>query len=323
MNIAAYVTNIASVFATGSATEHSYRPALQSLFASIAPDLAVINEPARIACGAPDFVLQRRHIPVGHVEAKDLPVNLAKLSDSNKEQQQRYRKALPNLIYTNGIDFVFFKDGESTGTVSVATFAGGKVKPIPANFEVLSARLRDFATQTPITITSAQKLAEMMAGKAALIKDIMGKALDRSVEGELHNQFKAFQDFLIADITPADFADVYAETIAYGLFAARLHDDTPQTFSRSEALDLLPKTNPFLRNLFTYVAGPNLDDRIAWVVDELCEIFRATDLHALLKDFGKFTAQTDPFIHFYEHSWGPIILPSARRAASGTRRNRS
>ena len=75
-----------------------------------------------------------------------------------------------------------------------------------------------------------------------------------------------------------EFADIYAETIAYGLFAARLHDDTPDTFTRAEALDLLPKSNPFLRELFIYIAGPNLDERLRRVIDELCHVFCATDM---------------------------------------------
>src|SRR5699024_7433265 len=89
-------------------------------------------------------------------------------------------------------------------------------------------------------------------------------------------------------------------TIAYGMFAARLHDPSLKTFSRHEAAALIPKTNPFLRKLFQYIAGYDLDDRIVWVVDALADIFRATDVSALLKDFGKNTQQNDPIIHFYE-----------------------
>jgi predicted helicase len=144
----------------------------------------------------------------------------------------------------------------------------------------------------------------MMAGKAAIIKDIMGRALAADVAGDritdLRGQYEAFKANLIHDISVADFADIYAETIAYGLFAARLHDTTLDTFSRAEALELLPKSNPFLRSLFGYIAGYDLDDRIRWVIDELCDVFRAADLHAILKDFGKFTARNDPFLHFYE-----------------------
>lgn len=50
---------------------------------------------------------------------------------------------------------------------------------------------------------------------------------------------EAFKDILIHDITPKEFADVYAQTIVYGMFAARLHDTTPDTFSRHEAATLI------------------------------------------------------------------------------------
>jgi hypothetical protein len=109
-----------------------------------------------------------------------------------------------------------------------------------------------------------------------------------------------FKANLIHDITAEDFADIYAETIAYGLFAARLHDSSPATFTRSEALDLLPRSNPFLRELFLYIAGPNLDERLRRVIDELCNVFLATNMEQVLRHFGKVTSRQDPFLHFYE-----------------------
>ena len=84
------------------------------------------------------------------------------------------------------------------------------------------------------------------------------------------------------------------------MFAARLHDDSIEDFSRQEARELIPRSNPFLRNLFDYVSGAQLDERVVWIVDDLADIFRATDLPSLLADFGKSTEQNDPFIHFYE-----------------------
>ena len=113
-------------------------------------------------------------------------------------------------------------------------------------------------------------------------------------------QYKAFKDQLIHDLEVEEFADIYAETIAYGMFAARLHDETPADFTREEALNLLPKTNPFLRKLFEYVAGTSLSEPVRRTIDELAEIFQATDLQKLFENFGSFTQRNDPFIHFYE-----------------------
>ena len=302
MSVTAYLEKVRKKYATGEATEHSYRSALEELFESIAPEIAALNEPKRVACGAPDFIITRKAIPIGHCEAKDLHIDLGSMKDANLNQKKRYLKALPNLIYTNGLDFEFWRNGEKVGGISIAILADGKIEAIPAEFETLTNQLAAFAAEKPQTITSAKKLAEMMAGKAVLIKDIMGNALkaDAMFNTELVGQYQAFKTHLIHDIDPNEFADIYAETIAYGLFAARLHDTSLATFSRTEALELLPKSNPFLRSLFGYIAGVDLDDRIRWVIDELADVFQACDLHELMKDFGRFTARNDPFLHFYE-----------------------
>ncbi len=143
-----------------------------------------------------------------------------------------------------------------------------------------------------------------MAGKARLLSDIIGKALLSDEENHenstLKEQYEAFKQILIHDITPEGFADVYAQTIAYGMFAARLHDPTLQNFNRQEAAELIPKTNPFLRKLFGYIAGPDIDDRIKWVVENLSDIFLACNVAELLKNYGKSTKTEDPIIHFYE-----------------------
>ncbi|MEZ5709067.1 MAG: type ISP restriction/modification enzyme [Blastomonas sp.] len=310
MDVQGYLSEIRALYASGQTTEHSFRPALAKLFASIDPALTVINEPKHITdVGAPDFVFQRGEVAIGWCEAKDIGKDVRKFAanDYSKGQKDRYRKGLPNLIYTNGLDFEFLRDGEVVDFISIAELAP-KLPALAENFDLLENRLRDFAHVTPLSITSSKRLAEMMAGKAAIIKDIMGRALvadmkasdDGGPTTDLIGQYEAFKANLIHDITVDEFADIYAETIAYGLFAARLHDDVPETFSREEALEKLPKSNPFLRELFVYIAGPNLDERLRRVIDELCNVFLATNMEQVLRHFGKVTKRDDPFLHFYE-----------------------
>lgn len=309
-----YLSKIQAVAKSGKATEHSYRSTIEFLFHSLDGSVTALNEPKRVECGAPDFIIQRKDIVIGHVEAKDLDVDLRALKGTNKEQQERYLKGLPNLIYTNGIDFEFFRNGERMARVSIAEHAEG-VKPKPEKFEELENLLKDFLAQHPQTITSPAVLAKMMAGKATLIKDIFSNVLraDKEFRSTLSEQYQVFKQQLIHDITPEDFADLYAETIAYGMFAARLHDSTLDTFSRQEALELLPKSNPFLRNLFSYIAGPDLDDRIKWIIDDLAEVFQACDLGKLMSGFGKLTGRNDPFLHFYE-TFLAAYNPAKRKA---------
>lgn len=296
-----FITRVCEVYATGNATEHSYRSAIETLFHDLDAGVQALNEPKRAAYGAPDFNITRGEVTIGNVEAKDVPVDIRNLKDVNKNQRERYLKACPNLIYTNGLDFDFYRRGERIHSVSIGDFVMG-IQPKPENFDFLETLLRDFVSQAPQSITSTRELAIRMAGKASIFKEILGNALkaDADLNSDLSGQYKAFKQQLIHDITPEDFADIYAETIAYGLFAARLHDDTVSDFSRQEALERLPKTYPFLRDLFSYIAGPNLDETIRPDVDDLAAIFRACDLHKLVADFGKLTGQNDPFLHFYE-----------------------
>ncbi len=301
MNISDYLEKVRTQFASGHATEHSYRPALYELFQSIDPKLTVVNEPKKSEAGMPDFLFERNGVPVGWVEAKDVDKDVIKLKGYSIEQRRRYERAFPNLIYTNGVDFEFIREGQQVHFVSIADFIMG-LQPRPESFDELARQLKLFAEQKPISVRSASKLAEMMAAKAAIIKDEVGLALreDPEFKSALGGQFKSFKANLLPALEPDEFADIYAETITYGMFAARFHDDDLSTFSRQEALEKLPASNPFLKGLFEYVAGPALPKRLTYIVDDLVQLMRASDPHSLFEDFGKFTARNDPFIHFYE-----------------------
>jgi predicted helicase len=300
VNIGEYLEQVRAQYASGHATEHSYRPALHALFESIDPALTVINEPKKSEGGMPDFMFQRGDIPFGWAEAKDIDKDVIKLKGYSKEQRRRYEAAYPNLIYTNGVDFEFIREGEQVHFVSIADFLMG-LQPNPERFGELERQLRLFAEQKPISIRSAAKLADMMAAKAAIIKDELEIALaeDREFRSGLGGQYKSFKANLLPHLTPDEFADLYAETITYGMFAARFHDKHLDTFSRQEAMEDLPASNPFLKGLFRYIAG-DLPPRLTYVVDDLVQVMRASDPHSLFKDFGKFTARNDPFVHFYE-----------------------
>lgn len=300
--IDAYVNRIATRYKTGISREHSYRGDLQTLIEALNPGVLVTNEPARIACGAPDYILTRNNIPIGYIEAKDIGVSLSKTDAS--AQMTRYKSSLDNLILTDYCEFWFYRNGAKVEAVVIAEARQGKIISTPQTHERFTQLIHDFCLHVGQTITSAQQLAEMMAGKAKMMQLVIENALtsdDRNDENTtLHDQMAAFKKILIHDITPNEFADIYAQTLAYGMFAARLHDQTLETFTRQEAAELIPKTNPFLRKLFSYIAGIDIDTRIVWIVDALADIFRAADIAAILKNFGTSTQTRDPMIHFYE-----------------------
>lgn len=305
MTIQNYLENINRLYQTGNAREHSYRGDLQTLLANILPsDILVTNEPARVQCGAPDYVLTkgRVHIPVGYIEAKDIGVKLD--SKTLREQFDRYRNGLSNLIITDYMQFDFYREGVKTTSIAIAELIDEKIVGKPENFESFTRLIKSFAETVSQTIKSPQRLAELLAGKARLMADVIEKSLNDDDENdkssELKNQMETFKRMLIHDINNKSFADIYAQTIAYGMFAARYNDPTLESFSRLEAAELIPKSNPFLRKLFHDIAGFDLDDRLVWIVDELVSIFLATDVTKIMKDFGKSTKMEDPIIHFYE-----------------------
>ena len=306
MTIDEYLNNIKRLYKEGIATEHSFRGDLQQLIKSMVPFINITNEPKRQKCGAPDYIITKKDIPIGFIEAKDIGDTdlLGAKKAGNKEQFDRYKESLSNIVFTDYVTFCFFRDGALTAEISIAEITPKGIKPLPEKFDEFTRLINDFCLYIGQTIKSSKKLAEMMAGKAKLLADVIEKSLlsdeDTNENSTLKDQMTAFKEILIHDITPKAFADVYAQTIAYGMFAARLHDESLESFTRIEASILIPKSNPFLRKLFGYIAGPDIDDRIVWIVDSLADIFRATDVAKLLADYGKETKMEDPIIHFYE-----------------------
>lgn len=306
MTLEQYIDNLDKRYRLGNATEHTFRGDLQQLLESLVPTIRATNEPKRQSCGAPDYILTKKDIPVGFIEAKDIgdkDLDGTKKT-GNKEQFDRYKASLNNLIFTDYINFHLYREGEFVTKISIAEITDKGIKPLSENFGNFENLIKDFCVHVGQTIKSSKKLAEMMAGKARLLSDIIEKSLTSDEENQenstLKEQMLAFKQILIHDITPQGFADVYAQTIAYGMFAARLHDPTLDNFSRQEAAELIPKSNPFLRKLFGYIAGPDIDDRIKWVVENLSEIFLACNVEEILKNYGKSTKMEDPIIHFYE-----------------------
>jgi hypothetical protein len=315
MNINTYLETLNIRYKTGISREHTYRGDLQTLLMAILPDVLVTNEPSRVSCGAPDYVLTKKDVPLGYIEAKDIGVDLH--SKALKEQFDRYKQGLSNLIFTDYLDFHFYKDGVFTTSITIAKIENGNIIPLPENFQTFHNLIFNFAQTISQTIKSPTKLAEMMAGKAKLMANVIEQSLAYDDETEtrsaLKSQMLSFKQMLIHDINNQAFADIYAQTIAYGMFAARYHDPTLPTFSRQEAATLIPKSNPFLRKLFQDIAGYDLDDRLVWIVDELVNIFLATDVAEIMKNFGKSTKQEDPVVHFYE-TFLAAYNPALRKA---------
>ncbi|MCB1561103.1 MAG: hypothetical protein KDI75_08425, partial [Xanthomonadales bacterium] len=295
-----YLDAIAQALKAGNATEHTHRPALKTLLEGIADGgIRATNEPRHIECGAPDFIISRGLVPLGYVEAKDVGIDLDKTARG--EQLRRYRESLGNLILTDYLRFDWYLDGELRLSASLPRpDTKGRIRWNADDASEVTQLLGQFlATDIPLKSTP-QDLATRMAGLARLIRDLILKTFAAEGDsGELHGQREAFRRVLIESLSTEQFADMYAQTLCYGLFAARCNVPAAG-FTRQKAASALPKTNPFLRKLFNSIAGPDLDERIAWAVDQLAELLARADMAAILADFGRRTRQEDPVVHFYE-----------------------
>lgn len=296
-----YLEEVQKKFKTGHAREHAYRPALESLIEAINPQINAVNDPKQQKVGAPDFVLLKGKTPIGYIEAKDIDVDLDK-EFKTKNQFKRYKSSLNNLCFTNYLEFIFYLNGQEIQRVEIARLANNKIETMPENIELLESVLKNFTQQKTISIKSPKELAFLMAEKAKMLKNVVYLSLREEAEekGQVEKQFEIFKQMLIHDLSLEQYADIYSQTIAYGMFAARYHDDSLDSFTRDEANNLLPKSNPFLRNFFQTIAGYNIDERIVWIVDDLAELFNHVNVRELLENYGKDTKRNDVIVHFYE-----------------------
>ena len=157
------------------------------------------------------------------------------------------------------------------------------------------------------TITTAKDLATRLAALARAIRDRIATTLAIETDkGPLTKLMKAFQSALMHDLDEKGFADMYAQTIAYGLLSARIADPSSRT---ADDLTAHMKTNPFLKELmqtFLHVGGrkgkaggPGIDfDELG--VSEVVELLDDANMEAVIRDFGDKKRDEDPVMHFYE-----------------------
>jgi len=296
-----YLKVIEREIKAGNATEHTHRPALKVLIESLFPGVIATNEPKHlIDCGAPDFVVIKGLLALGNIETKDVGIALDKVEKT--DQLKRYLDALPNLILTDYIEFRWYVEGESRAAERLATVArDGTLRADTEGMKRVHHLLGNFIETPAPRLAKAEDLAKGMASIAQLIRDAIQSAFRHEDKGgTLHDQLDSFRKTLLHDLTTAQFADMYAQTICYGLFAARCNSPSGRNFDRENAAYRIPKTSPFLRDIFIHIAGPDLDDRVAWAVDGLARILGYADMHAILKGFGKRAGREDAVVHFYE-----------------------
>lgn len=317
-----YLKTLHKTMSQGDAREESFYSALEALIdayanASDKRDIYVTTLPKKTEAGYPDFRIWdgKQHV-VGYIEAKPpSEEHLQVVSES--EQLKRYRHTFPNLILTNFFEFRLYRDGDLVGSVQIArpliSTRLEKVPPLEKADEFTEVLEKFFAFLLPKTY-SAESLAMELAKRTRFLRDeVISQELAEEKElgaGDLLGFYEAFQTYLIGGLTHEDFADLYSQTITYGLFAARVR--VGDNFNRRAAFDAIPHTIGILRDLFRFISLGDLPKPLECNVDDIAEVLATADVQGILHRYFHSGGEVEklttppkgkgagPIVHFYE-----------------------
>jgi hypothetical protein len=305
---AKYLKELTAVALQGDAREESFYPALADMLTEVAKaqgrsDVRVTTLPKPTDAGNPDFRLWNgTDRIIGYVEAKKPTEERLDIIEES-EQLKRYRSTFPNLILTNFLEFRRYRNGERVETVLAGRpMALNRLRTTPPleRADELHALLDRFLGFSLPKAFTAESLAVELAKRTRFLRDVVALQLLREQEapGMLFGFFEAFQTYLIGTLTPEDFADLFAQTITYGLFAARTRSG--ESFSRRAAFDSIPHTIGVLRDLFRFISLGDLPEQLAWCVDDIAEVLAVADAPGILDRYYHEGKGSDPIVHFYE-----------------------
>jgi hypothetical protein len=311
-------------------TEHTSRAPLEDLlrtFAEAGPGTtSVQHEPRRDADkGAPDFKITRRGMILGYVEVKEIGANLDKVLKS--DQIRRYRELSDNILLTDYLQWIWIDRKAVKGREVLAHPSDLESRVIrlrPERVEAVGKLIAAFFSEAPQGIGRAQQLALALAARARLLRDFLAVELVRQEaehrEGRLFALFEVFRLQVFHELTTREFADAFAQMLAYGLFLARLNAGANETVTLDNVRAHIPGSFRLIRELVRFIEEMNEREYVdaRWVVEEVLSIVNGFDLAEIHRDlsFRQRRAisrevragdeeehrlfEKDPFIYFYE-----------------------
>ncbi len=300
----AYFKEIHKIYTSGDFREESFYSSLKrfieecSELFQMQAEASVLVLPKKTEAGIPDFRIGKNGEIVGYIEAKSPDTNLREIEDS--EQLKRYRNSLPNLILTNFLEFRLYRYGSLIDKVEVGrqfTLQIVKYPPVPEKLGLFYELLQQFFSFSTPKIQKSSDLSIELAKRTRFLEHILQEELSREDE-EVTRYYKAFRQELIETLTKERFADLYAQTITYGLFAARMK--VQNGFKRETAWKFIPEGLPLLKEIFYSMTGPHFPESLTWIVDDISQILEKADISSILREFKTTRWEEDPVIHFYE-----------------------
>ncbi|MBI4654159.1 MAG: N-6 DNA methylase [Nitrospirae bacterium] len=314
-----YVKKIFEVAKRGDAREESYYSCLEELLNDYADSINkkqiyITTLPKKTDAGNPDFRIWdgKQHI-IGYIEAKSLhEEDLTHIEHS--EQLERYLDIFPNLILTNFFEFRLYRDGNLIDKIRIARpyviHKLGTVPPVEKEKEFFALLEKFFSFSLPKTY-SAKTLAVELAKRTRFLKEQViieelkteetppfNSPLTNGGLRGVYGFYEAFKQYLISGLSKEDFADLYSQTITYGLFAARTRSEN--SFNRKLAYDRIPRTIGILRDVFRFISLGELPQQMEWIIDDISEVLAVTDVYKILDEYFHKHKGKDPIVHFYE-----------------------
>jgi len=304
-----YVEKILEVARQGDAREESFYSALETLLKDIADsknrkNVHVTSQPKKTDAGNPDFrIWDGKQKIIGYVEAKAPDKNLDDVEETT--QMKNYKSLFPNLILTNFLEFRLYRNSSLIDKIGIAdpsiihTLKGKTYAENETSFYQLLEKFFSFSFPS---ITSAQPLALELAKRTRFLRDeVIAEELregEKKGTGRILGFYEAFQKFLIRGLTIQQFADLYSQTITYGLFASRMRCEGE--FNRKLAVYDIPRSIGILREMFEFVSLGDLPAQMEWVVDDISNVLANVDVKKIFSEFFKNRKGEDPVFHFYE-----------------------
>jgi len=305
-----YLKNLTNTFQRGDAREESYYANLDELIKKTAAFLKVKNIditilPKKTEAGNPDFRIWdgKNHI-TGYIEAKDpSTANLDYIEGT--EQLKRYCDTFPNVILTNFYEFRLYRGGQRIAQAMIgrSTIARQLHTPPPVEkCDQFKDLFETFFSFSLPKIKTARSLAIELAKRTRFLCDevIAVEIEEDGTKGQkqIIGVFEAFKKYLIGTLTERQFADLYAQTITYGLFAARTRANGE--FNRRLAFDYIPNTIGILRDVFRFISLEEPPKSLQIIVEDIAELLHVTDVKKILHEYYSTGKGKDPIIHFYE-----------------------
>ena len=308
--LTAYLKELHGIYAGGNFREESFYLSLKDLFENCSQlfsggeNAKALVLPKRTEVGIPDYLIRKNGEIIGHIEAKVPDSNLLDVEKS--EQIQRYRNALPNLIVTNFVEFRLYRDGTLVEKVELCSPIAlhGLKPPAPENVDSFFGLLSEFYSFSTPELKSASELAVVLAKKTRFSKSILEEVLEKEKEPDypfplIKGFYEIFRDTLIEELTEDRFVDLYAQSITYGLFAAKMVA-REQDINKDNAWGFIPRGVPLLPKIFYSFSGPNTPEPLSWVIDDIVRVLNKTDILAIQSEIRETHQLIDPIIHFYE-----------------------